>query len=87
MERGERSAPDENGGAVEEVRWRQLVAAKELTTKHVDGLALEKTGLYLGSEVDLGALAVVLGVLAAKPGDRLVGIDLREEIATEAEVD
>jgi hypothetical protein len=76
LESGKRLAPDENGGALAEIRRCQLVAAEDIATKQVDGLALEETGLDLGAKVNLCALAVVLGVLAAEPGGRLVGVDL-----------
>jgi hypothetical protein len=71
LESGKRSAPDENGRALAEIRRCQLVAAEELATKQVDGLSLEETWLDLGAKVDLCALAVVLSVLAAEPGARL----------------
>ena len=87
VEGGERAAPNENGGALQKIRGGQLVATDELAAKQVDGFSLEETGLDLRAEVDLGAVAVVLGVLAAEPGDRLVGVGLGKEIAPKAKVD
>ena len=64
----------------------QFVTAEELTTEQVDCLTTEETRSNLWAKLGLHALQVVLGALASKPGDCLVGIDLGDEVSAKGEI-
>ena len=79
MEGGKQLAPWESGGASLETGWSEFVTADELATKQVNAFFAEETWLDLGAQVGLGALAVILNVLASQPGACLARIELSQK--------